>query len=230
MHRLLLRLSLLPSLLALIATGCSKAPDDAALAADAAATAPAPLMVQPPDADPGATSIIWRYVDPQSGEVASASAFDAIPAPARRQVVVYDPRNEPPPGWDYVADLTNGLPATAQPVANFRFTTRSSVANIVREPAPGSTTPTAAHEVIMFSTQGCGYCSKARKYLAANRIPFTELDVEEDPKAGPRLQALGQKAGLSPRDLQGVPILFIDGRPMVGWDERQVAKLLGLGG
>ncbi len=228
MYRLLPRLSLLSSLFALLATGCSKAPDEAA--ALAAAAAPAPLAIQAPAADPGAASIIWRYVDPQSGEVASASSFDAIPAPARRQVVVYDPRTEPPPGWDYVADLTNGLPATAQPIANFRFTTRSGVADIVRDPAAGRTEPSAAHEVIMFSTQGCGYCGKARKFLASNKVPFTELDVEEDPKAGPRLQALGQKAGLSPRDLQGVPILFIDGRPMVGWDERQAAKLLGLGG
>jgi len=222
MHRILLL-----SLFALFTTACSKAPEDAP---PQVAATPAPLVIQAAEVDPGAASIIWRYVDPQSGEVASASAFDAIPAPARRQVVVYDPRHEPPPGWDYVADLSNGLPATAQPIANFRFTTRSGVADIVREPASGRLEPIAAREVIMFSTQGCGYCNKARKYLAANKIPFTELDLEEDPKAGPRLQSLGQKAGLSPRDLQGVPILFIDGRPMVGWDERQVAKLLGLGG
>ena len=82
----------------------------------------------------------------------------------------------------------------------------------------------------MFTTAGCGYCSKARKFLTEQRIPFTELDVEEDPAAPGRLSALGQKAGLGARDLQGVPIIFVDGTPILGWDQRRLSSLLGLGG
>ncbi|HRE92190.1 MAG TPA: glutaredoxin domain-containing protein, partial [Myxococcota bacterium] len=117
--------------------------------------------------------------------------------------------------------------------ANFSFPTRAAQAPIERSPQKGQASDgraAGAREVIMFSTQGCGYCTKARKFLTANKIPFTELDVEEDPAASSRLQTLGQKAGLGARDLQGVPILFIDGKPLIGWDERQASRLLGLSG
>lgn len=187
-----------------------------------------PLAITPLESDPGAADVIWRYLDPQSGEVRSATRFDQIPEAARRQVVVFDPRRDPPPGHDFVADLSQGLPATAHPIANFSFPTRAALAPVERAKAPAATG--SPREVIMFSTQGCGYCGKARKFLTAQKIPFTELDVEEDPSAPSRLQSLGQKAGLGARDLQGVPILFIDGKPLIGWDERQAARLLGLSG
>ncbi len=189
---------------------------------------PKPVEPPPIEVTPAQSGLIFRYLDPQSGEVASAASLDAVPEAARREVVIYDATREPPPGWDYVADLSRGLPATATPRASFDFQTRAAAAPIERKPV--ETSPSAAHEVVMFSTQGCGYCAKARKFLTSNRVPFTELDVEEDPSAPARLSALGQKAGLGPRDLQGVPILFFDGKPMVGWDERRAAKLLGFGG
>lgn len=190
-----------------------------------------PLTIAPLEADPGAADVIWRYLDPQSGEVKSATRLDEIPEQARRQVVVFDPRRDAPPGHDFVADVSKGLPATAHPVANFAFPTRAAMAPVERVPAQAANAVgSGPREVIMFSTQGCGYCNKARKFLTAKKIPFTELDVEEDPSAPARLQALGQKAGLGARDLQGVPILFIDGRPLIGWDERQAARLLGLSG
>lgn len=190
-----------------------------------------PLTIAPLESDPGSADVIWRYLDPQSGEVKSATRLDEIPEQARRQVVVFDPRRDAPPGHDFVADVSKGLPATAHPVANFAFPTRAAMAPVERAPTQAkSAANSGPREVIMFSTQGCGYCNKARKFLTAKKIPFTELDVEEDPGAPARLQALGQKAGLGARDLQGVPILFIDGRPLIGWDERQAARLLGLSG
>lgn len=190
-----------------------------------------PLAIAPLESDPGAADVIWRYLDPQSGEVKSATRVDQIPEQARRQVVVFDPRRDAPPGHDFVADLSQGLPTTAHPVANFSFPTRAALSPIERAPAQaGKAASAGPREVIMFSTQGCGYCNKARKFLTAKKIPFTELDVEEDPDAPSRLQALGQKAGLGARDLQGVPILFIDGKPLIGWDERQAARLLGISG
>lgn len=198
--------------------------------APAPPTVAAPLALDP--ADPGLEGVIWRYLDPASGEVKSATDLDTIPESARGAVVVFDPRRDPPPGQDWVADLSRGLPTTATPVANFSFPTRASLAPVERRPAKAEVRrdTTAAREVVMFSTQGCGYCAKARKFLTQNRIPFTELDVEEDMSAASRLKSLGDRAGLTARQLQGVPILFIDGKPLIGWDERQASRLLGLSG
>ncbi|MDF2182207.1 glutaredoxin domain-containing protein [Neptuniibacter sp. CAU 1671] len=35
--------------------------------------------------------------------------------------------------------------------------------------------------VVMYGTSWCPYCAKARKYFTANRIPYTEYDVEKLP-------------------------------------------------
>jgi glutaredoxin len=196
--------------------------EDAPTEPVAVVAAPAPVQIAA-----ARPELAFRYLDPATGEPATAGTVDQIPEGARREVVVYDPSATLPSGWDLVADLSRGFPATAVPRQHFAFVSRSAAAPIVRE-AP--TAKAGAHEVVMFSTQGCGYCAKARKYLTENRVPFTELDLEEDPAAPGRLSALGQKAGLGERDLQGVPIFFVDGTPILGWDPRRMASLLGLGG
>lgn len=187
-----------------------------------APSAPTPLTLA---AD--RTDLVFRYLDPQSGTVATAGALADVPAAARRQVVIYDPKAPAPAGWEQVADLSNGLPATTTPKQDFAF----PVAAATRPVTGGASADTSGnHEVVMFTSAGCGYCAKARKFLKSRSIPFTELDLDADPKAPARLSSLGQRAGLSQGDMQGVPIIFVDGRAVLGWDEATVSKLLGLHG
>ena len=188
-------------------------------------TAPTPVPVT---IDLSRKDLVFRYLDPQTGEVATATSVDAIPAAAKAQVVVYDALAEPPAGWDMVADLTKG--PTAVPQRNFAFATRAAATPSAEKPPSANAPTNSAREVVMFSTQGCGYCNKARKFLTEQRIPFSELDLDEDPAAPGKLSSLGQRAGLGPRDLQGVPIIFVDGQPILGWDQRRLSSLLGLGG
>lgn len=210
-------------LLALTALACSDK-ESAAPATVAPAAPPAPVTVDPARAD-----LVFRYLDPERGEVATAASLDAIPAAARREVVVYDPTVSLPAGWDLVADLSV-TPAVATPRQHFAFATRAALTPSTAAPPATATRAAGSHEVVLFSTQGCGYCDKARRFLTQHRVPFTELDVEDDPAAPGRLTALGQRAGLGPRDLQGVPIIFVDGQPILGWDQKRLAKLLGIGG
>jgi len=199
--------------------------------------APAPAVVLPAPAmtpvaiDPVRKDLVFRYLDPTTGEVATAASLDAIPAPARREVVVYDPAVQLPAGWDLIADLSDPTrAATAAPRQNFAFATRAALTPSTEQPPAAKSKSDGQHEVVLFSTAGCGFCAKARKFMTEQRIPFTELDIEEDPAAPGRLSALGQKAGLGARDLQGVPIIFVDGTPILGWDQRRLSSLLGLGG
>ncbi|MCC6623871.1 MAG: glutaredoxin family protein [Deltaproteobacteria bacterium] len=202
--------------LALATAACS---ETAPPGSNAPVTAePAPLVVDAARAD-----LVFRYLD-ASGAIATASKVDDIPAASRRTVVVWDPASPAPAGWDHVADLSGGLPATATAKKDFTFPTPAHV------PAQPTADNKSGHEVVMFTTQGCGYCAKARKFLKAKKVPYTEHDVEADRGAAAKLTALGKKAGLSAGDMQGVPIIFIDGRPILGWDEAQVARLLGLKG
>jgi glutaredoxin len=63
--------------------------------------------------------------------------------------------------------------------------------------------------IIMYSTSWCGVCSRARAYMQAKNIPFTDLDVEHDAAAHDRERAL------NPRGT--VPTITVDDDVMIGF-------------
>jgi mycoredoxin len=211
--------SVLASLLAVAVavTGCGS---EARQPAPSAGSLPAPASSAPESFTlaQGADGVIFRYRDPATGEVRSATTRDGVPSAARAAVVIHDPAHPAPAGADFVADLGGEPPWTAKAVVGFAF-------------APPPRLPEArkagAREVVLFATSWCGYCAKARKYFQSRGIPFTELDLEKDPSAEGRLGALSRAAGIPRERLQGVPIIFIDGRAISGWDEAEVKRLLG---
>lgn len=46
-------------------------------------------------------------------------------------------------------------------------------------------------KVIMYSTSWCAYCKKARSYFKANKIPFSEYDIEKNSRARKKYQSQG---------------------------------------
>jgi len=65
-------------------------------------------------------------------------------------------------------------------------------------------------KVVMYSTDWCGYCKKARKYFRANNIPFIEYDIEKDGKAKRRYKEMGAR---------GVPVILVGKKRMNGFSE-----------
>lgn len=76
------------------------------------------------------------------------------------------------------------------------------------------------HRVLVFTTPSCPWCVRAKGYLREQRIPFREVDVSRDAAAA---RDLVRRTGQ-----MGVPVVEIDGRPVVGFDRRQIDRLLGL--
>lgn len=76
------------------------------------------------------------------------------------------------------------------------------------------------HRVLVFTTPTCPWCKKAMAYLRQQKVPFREVDVSRDPAAA---RDLVRKTGQ-----MGVPVVEIDGRPIVGFDKPQIDRLLGL--
>ena len=76
------------------------------------------------------------------------------------------------------------------------------------------------HRVLVFTTPTCPWCQRAKSYLRSKSIPFKEVDVTRDQQAA---RDLVRRTGQ-----MGVPVIEIDGRPVVGFDQRQVDRLLGL--
>ncbi len=74
------------------------------------------------------------------------------------------------------------------------------------------------HEVALYTTSWCPYCTKARNFFLSRDIPFTEYDVEKDRDAAAR------KKELDPRG--GVPFAIINGRPIHGYSENSYERAL----
>lgn len=85
-------------------------------------------------------------------------------------------------------------------------------------------TPPAAsrpHRVLVFTTPTCPWCNRAKTYLRSRGVQFREVDVSRDPAAA---RDLVRRTGQ-----MGVPVIEIDGRPIVGFDQARIDQLLGLG-
>ncbi len=72
--------------------------------------------------------------------------------------------------------------------------------------------------VTVYCTQTCPYCTMAKDFLAEQKIKFKEIDVGKDKKG---LQEMLQKSGQS-----GVPVLDVNGKIIVGFDEDAIVKAL----
>lgn len=71
-------------------------------------------------------------------------------------------------------------------------------------------------QVIMYSTQWCGYCRKARNYFKEKGILYTEYDIE-----GSRLAKIeyDQYKG------RGVPLIVVGGKTMRGFSANKFDQL-----
>ncbi len=86
--------------------------------------------------------------------------------------------------------------------------------------ATGGAAAARPHRVLVFTTPSCSWCTRAKSYLKQQRVPFREVDVSRDAAAA---RDLVRRTGQ-----MGVPVVEIDGRPIVGFDRPQIDRLLGL--
>ena len=73
-------------------------------------------------------------------------------------------------------------------------------------------------KVTVFSTISCPWCRRVKEFLKANKISFTNVDVGSDQKAA---KEMVKKSGQT-----GVPVIDIDGKIVVGFDEEKLRSLL----
>ncbi len=72
-------------------------------------------------------------------------------------------------------------------------------------------------DVLMYTTTRCPACIAAKQYLARRGVPYREINVENDRDGMAEFQKRGGRA---------VPLIVVKGRQMVGFDERELDKLL----
>lgn len=74
--------------------------------------------------------------------------------------------------------------------------------------------------VILFTTPSCSYCRLAKKYLRERGVPFKDVDVSRDSAAARDMVRRSRQ--------QGVPVVDIGGKIIVGFDRPKIDRLLGL--
>lgn len=73
--------------------------------------------------------------------------------------------------------------------------------------------------VIIYSTPTCTYCNLAKDYMKSKGVAYTEINVATDlEKRKEMIEKTGQ---------MGVPVIDVDGKVMVGFEESRLAELLG---
>jgi glutaredoxin 3 len=76
-------------------------------------------------------------------------------------------------------------------------------------------------DVKIYTTPTCGYCHQAKSFLGELGVPFEEYDVSRDRAAAQEMVDLtGQ---------MGVPVIVIDGEPVIGFDRTRIRELLSSG-
>ncbi len=75
-------------------------------------------------------------------------------------------------------------------------------------------------KVIVYSTQTCPFCTMVEDFLRQNKVEFKHFDVGSDRAA---LKEMVQKSGQT-----GVPVIDIDGKIIIGFNEPALREALGL--
>ncbi|HEX2944396.1 MAG TPA: glutaredoxin domain-containing protein [Clostridia bacterium] len=72
--------------------------------------------------------------------------------------------------------------------------------------------------VKVYSTPTCPWCTVTKNYLKSRNVPFEDIDVTRDRTAAIEMV---QKSGQ-----RGVPVIDIDGRIIVGFDQGTIDSLI----
>lgn len=74
--------------------------------------------------------------------------------------------------------------------------------------------------VTIYSTPTCHFCHVAKEFFQKNNIAFTDYDVSKDQvKRAEMIERSGQ---------MGVPVIFIDDKMTVGFNEPELKVMLGI--
>lgn len=74
-------------------------------------------------------------------------------------------------------------------------------------------------KVIIYTTNYCPYCSRAKALLRSKNVEFEEVDVTDDPARRVEMERLSAR--------RTVPQIFIDAQPIGGYDDARQLDAIG---
>ncbi|MCP5051081.1 MAG: NrdH-redoxin [bacterium] len=74
--------------------------------------------------------------------------------------------------------------------------------------------------VVVFTTPTCSWCRVVKQHLKKHNIRFKEIDITKDQRAAKDMvRRTGQ---------QGVPVTLIQNRPIIGFNKKEINRLLNI--
>lgn len=219
MLRAMLRSFLYVFVVLAASTGCRKSPG----ASDAGEPVGPPRL----ELAKGRDDLLFTYFD-ADGKLHDVNAADKVPQDRRKQVLVRDlsKRAEEVKADQYVfvADLTREEGGTWPYAVVSRYSVDRSIRIGGFAGDDGDDGDDAGvRRVVVYGTSWCGACAQARSWLRSHKVPFADKDVEKDPRAAATMQRKVERAGMA---LGGVPVIDVMGTLVLGFDERQMERLL----
>ncbi len=77
----------------------------------------------------------------------------------------------------------------------------------------------AQKRVVLFTSPGCVWCTRAKQFFKKEGIKFKEIDISKDKKAAQDCLKHG---------CRGVPVVLVGSRWICGFDEARIKKELGI--
>ena len=74
------------------------------------------------------------------------------------------------------------------------------------------------NKVLIYTTQACIYCKKAKEFFNEHNVEYKEVDVSKDVGAA---KEMVEKSGQ-----MGVPVIEVNGKIIVGFDKPALMKEL----
>ncbi len=191
---------------------------------------------------------LFTYVD-DAGAFATVDKLDAIPAPSRRVVRVVDATRGAAERRDsaqvYVVDaeaLGKLGKVKAKALSREAFETGAlsqlppgessawprNTADLIGAgaTADGGVGLDGANKAVVtvYGASWCGACKAAKQYLSRRKIPYAEFDIEKDERAA---RALAEKAARLGVSADRIPVIEVQGRLLIGFDEKRLEAVLG---
>jgi glutaredoxin len=85
-----------------------------------------------------------------------------------------------------------------------------NIINTVKSVSYENSSINIGRRVIIYTTNWCGYCKKAKQYFKEKGIRYTEMNIEKSTQAKMQYDKLGGK---------GVPIILVGDKRMSGFSE-----------
>jgi glutaredoxin len=86
----------------------------------------------------------------------------------------------------------------------------------VKAPDTPATVNLGKPEIIVYTTSWCGYCKKAKAYFSANKMPYTEYNIEKDRFAKRQYDRINGR---------GVPVILVGDQRLNGFSQDSFERL-----